>query len=146
MQPTKLILCPQVLGEVFNCLHRAQLGSAATGGLDPQLPQLVRVPTASSSGSLSALATPSDPTPRHHCASSMAQDVFGQKVQVGCLVYNTHSLHQAAGLTFVSLDALSQTMRVSADTGVSAETVDQHHPWCDSKTAPLVATVSILHC
>lgn len=76
----------EVLGEVFNCLHRAQVGSAATGGLDPQLPQLVRVPTASSSGSLSALATSSDPTPtpRPHCASSMAQDVFGQKVQVPC--------------------------------------------------------------
>ncbi|KAL0025091.1 hypothetical protein WJX79_008079 [Trebouxia sp. C0005] len=74
----------EVLGEVFNCLHRAQLGSAATGGLDPQLPQLVRVPTASSSGSLSALATHPDPTPRHHCASSIAQDVFGQKVQVPC--------------------------------------------------------------
>ncbi len=37
----------------------------------------------------------------------MAQDVFGQKVQVGCLVYNTHSLHQAAGLAFVLLVALS---------------------------------------
>ncbi len=81
-------VCVQVLGEVFNCLHRAQVGSAATGGLDPQLPQLVRVPTASSSGSLSALPTPPDPTPRHHCASSMAQDVFGQKVQVVCLVYD----------------------------------------------------------
>jgi hypothetical protein len=67
---------------------RPQVGSAATGGLDPQLPQLVRVPTASSSGSLSALPTPPDPTPRHHCASSMAQDVFGQKVQVVCLVYD----------------------------------------------------------
>ena len=74
--------CNQVLGEVFNCLHRAQLGSAATAGLDPQLPQLVRVPRASSSGSLSGMATPLDPSARQQPASSMAQDIFGQKVQV----------------------------------------------------------------
>ena len=72
-------LCWQVLGEVFNCLHRAQLGSAATSGVDPQLPQLVRVPRATSSSSLSGLTTP---IPHPHKPSSMAQDIFGQKVQV----------------------------------------------------------------
>lgn len=71
--------CWQVLGEVFNCLHRAQLGSVATSGVDPQLPQLVRVPRATSSSSLSGLATPN---PHPHNPSSMAQDIFGQKVQV----------------------------------------------------------------
>lgn len=77
----------QVLGEVFNCLHRAQLGSAATAGLDPQLPQLVRVPRASSASSLAGLAAPSaDPSARGQPASSMAQDIFGQKVQVYCLL------------------------------------------------------------
>ena len=71
--------CWQVLGEMFNCLHRAQSGSAATSGSDPQLPQLVRVPRAVSSSSLAGLASP-DPHPHH--PSSMAQDVFGLKVQV----------------------------------------------------------------
>ena len=73
----------QVLGEVFNCLHRAQLGSAAASGVDPQLPQLVRVPRATSSSSLSGMATPSSGP--HH-PSSMAQDIFGQKVQVPWLL------------------------------------------------------------
>ena len=83
----QLTVSLQVLGEVFNCLHRAQLGSAATAGLDPQLPQLVRVPRASSASSLAGLATPSaDPSARGQPASSMAQDIFGQKVQVYCLL------------------------------------------------------------
>ena len=76
--------CPwvQVLGGVLNCLHRAQLGSAATAGLDPQLPQLVRLPLAASSPTLPTLAPPQDPTARQHPAASMAQEIFGQKVQV----------------------------------------------------------------
>lgn len=72
----------QVLGEVFNCLHRAQLGSAAARAPDPALPQLVRVPRAGSSSSLSGLATPQDPPFRQQGATSMVQDIFGQKVQV----------------------------------------------------------------
>ena len=79
----RMQLCWQVLGEVFNCLHRAQLGSAATSGIDPQLPQLVRVPRATSTNSLSGLATPN---PHPHNPSSMAQDIFGQKVQVNELL------------------------------------------------------------
>ncbi|KAL3153768.1 hypothetical protein ABBQ32_013356 [Trebouxia sp. C0010 RCD-2024] len=71
----------EVLGEVFNCLHRAQLGSAATSGVDPQLPQLVRVSRATSSSSLTGLATPFT---QPHTPASMAQDIFGQKVQVPC--------------------------------------------------------------
>ena len=74
--------CSQVLGEVFNCLHRAQLGSAAARAPDPGLPQVVRVPRPGSSSSLTGMATPLDPSSRQQGAHSMVQDIFGQKVQV----------------------------------------------------------------
>ena len=95
----------QVLGEVFNCLYRAQLGQAAESVPDPQLPEVVRVPrqgavsggstipalgvaTAGSPGQ-TPLALPKGEMGLVNGTSappvtdvSMVQDVFGLKVQV----------------------------------------------------------------
>ncbi len=95
----------QVLGEVFNCLYRAQLGQAAESVPDPQLPEVVRVPrqgapsgggmipavgvAAAGSPGQTLLALPKGEAGLANGTSaaqvtdvSMVQDVFGLKVQV----------------------------------------------------------------
>ena len=93
-----------MLGEVFNCLHRAQLGSAAARSPDPGLPQIVRVPKPGSSSSLTGMATPTDPSSRQQGANSMVQDIFGQKVQVR-LPYN------AATVSFATVPKVRSVCR-----------------------------------
>ena len=103
--PDLLVSLSQVLGEVFNCLYRAQLGQAAESVPDPQLPEVVRVPRqgAASGGSMipavgvaaagspgqTPLALPKGEAGLANGTSaaqvsdvSMVQDVFGLKVQV----------------------------------------------------------------
>lgn len=74
--------CVQVMGELFCCLHRAELGGEAERCPDPQLPVRVRLPAAGRdeggrplSGALQ-LAAPRRTGPR-----SIVQTLFGLDVQ-----------------------------------------------------------------
>ncbi len=71
----------QVLDEIFNCLHRAELGSGAESALDPQLPQRTRIRVAPATAGSSA-ETPGPAVSRPE--RTLIQDVFGLEVQV-CL-------------------------------------------------------------
>lgn len=64
----------QVLNEMFNSLHRAELGSLREGAMDPQLPQTLRVPVSMANGRVVPL-TDSKPL-------SLVQRLFGLEVQV----------------------------------------------------------------
>ena len=90
---------PQVLGEIFNAIHRADLGGAAQK-LDPQLPHKVRLPapaapSAAAAGSAAAAPAPAaaDSSRQAHQANgvpaqepagpeSLVQHLFGLEVQV----------------------------------------------------------------
>lgn len=67
----------QVLGELFDSLHRAECGNLHAGALDPLLPHIVRVPIAMANGQ--AVAAPSSAQSN---AMSLARRLFGLEVQV----------------------------------------------------------------
>ena len=69
----------QVLDEIFNCLHRAQLGSGAESALDPQLPQRTRIRVAPGTPGSTEMPGPAVLRPER----TLIQDVFGLEVQVG---------------------------------------------------------------
>ena len=74
----------QVLGELFNAIHRAQLGSAAERAADPQLPVKIRL---NAQGGVEGKAMPNGAaSPKDAPAlQSLVQCLFGQQVQA-CLV------------------------------------------------------------
>ncbi|KAK9841198.1 hypothetical protein WJX74_001758 [Apatococcus lobatus] len=68
----------EVLDEIFNCLHRAELGSGASSALDPQLPQRTRIRVAPATSGSSETPGPAVSRPER----TLIQDVFGLEVQV----------------------------------------------------------------
>ena len=74
----------QVLGELFNAIHRAQLGSAAERAADPQLPVKIRL---NAQGGVEGKAMPNGAaSPKDAPApQSLVQHLFGQQVQA-CLI------------------------------------------------------------
>jgi hypothetical protein len=83
----------QVLGELFNAIHRAQLGSAAERAADPQLPVKIRLNAqggVEGKGMLNGAASPKDAP----ALQSLVQRLFGQQVQA-CLVSASFVLVQS---------------------------------------------------
>ncbi len=78
----------QVLGELFNAIHRALLGSAAEKAADPQLPVKIRL----NAQSQESKAVPNGvPGPKDAAApQSLVQRLFGLQVQV-CSHHHMHA-------------------------------------------------------
>ncbi len=83
--------CAQVLGEIFNAIHRADLGGAAEKAADLQLPRKVRLPAPGASPAAAAAAIAAaegKPTANGGGASSqgssqsLVQRLFGLDMQV----------------------------------------------------------------
>lgn len=80
----------QVLGEIFNAIHRADLGGAAEKAADPQLPRKVRLPAPGASPAAAAAAIAAaegKPTANGGGSSacspqSLIQRLFGLDMQV----------------------------------------------------------------
>ncbi len=85
-----------MLGEIFNAIHRADLGGAAEKAADPQLPRKVRLPAPGASPGAFAAATVSaegrpvangggrSSSPPPLAQQSLVQRLFGLEMQVSC--------------------------------------------------------------
>ncbi|KAK9806100.1 hypothetical protein WJX72_001362 [[Myrmecia] bisecta] len=98
----------EVLGEIFNCMHRAELGGLPEGAVDAQLPHRVKIRTGPASPAAAGMQpamvlpsyasangvstagggviphTPMAAQAQPSARSSMVQDLFGLDVQVPC--------------------------------------------------------------
>lgn len=79
----------QVLGEIFASLHMAEVGSAAEGAADPQLPQRIRL-------------TGKQRPAYRQLPSSIVLDIFGLEVQVW-----PSPVHSEASLSVIVLSLSS---------------------------------------
>lgn len=82
----------QVLGEIFNAIHRADLGGEADKAADPQLPHKVRLPAASGAAAANSRPAANGVAPLQKERQSLVQRLFGLDVQVG-----NFNLHPCSG-------------------------------------------------
>lgn len=72
----------QVLGEIFNAIHRADLGGEAEKAADLQLPHKVRLPATAAAAAADGRPAANGGTPLQRERQSLVQRLFGLDVQV----------------------------------------------------------------